>query len=256
MIKQPYTNLHELNLDWIIEQLGKDGPVRSINGKTGIVTLTAEDIKRTASGPQTVEYALSTQGNSIQDIRTQIGITPLPTTAQTLTGAIAENAQDISSNAENIQENTDDITDINNQIGSTALPTTAQTVTGAIAEHEQDITSIKNQIDYTALTVTKGSGAETISINARKFGRICVVSGTIDFESAPSAWTNYDIATITNITGPITSTIYVTAMVYGNSGKVATIEINAGENKLVFRPLGNSGYTDLNGRFSLIYPTT
>ena len=84
---------------------------------------------------------------------------------------------------------------------------------------------------------------------------MCVVSGTIDFASAPSAWTNYDIASITGENTAITSTIYVTALVFGNSGKIATIEINAGENKLVFRPLGNSNYTDVNGRFSLVYPT-
>lgn len=90
LLKYPYTNLHELNLDWLIEQLNKEGLVVSVNGKAGIVTLTAEDIKRTAAGPQTVEYALSTQGNSISEVRTQIGVVPLPTTAQTLTGAIAE----------------------------------------------------------------------------------------------------------------------------------------------------------------------
>ena len=114
---------------------------------------------------------------------------------------------------------------------------------------------LNSKIEYVALTVTKESGASAISINARKFGRMCVVSGTIDFASTPTSWTNYDVASITNGNAAVTSTIYVIALVYGNSGKVATIEINAGENKLVFRPLGNSNYTDLNGRFSLVYPT-
>ena len=146
------------------------GPVRSINGKTGMVTLTGEDIARSSSNPETVSDALSTQGTSIQTVRTQIGVTPLPTTAQTLTGAIAENAQEIADvednvigstvlpttaqtltgaiaeNAGNIVGNANSITSIDNKIGTTALPTTAQTLTGAIAEHESDITTLNNNI--------------------------------------------------------------------------------------------------------------
>ena len=39
--KFPYTNLHELNLDWIIQQLIKieQGAVLSVNGQTGEVVL-------------------------------------------------------------------------------------------------------------------------------------------------------------------------------------------------------------------------
>ena len=121
VIMFPYTNLHELNLDWIIEQLNKEGAVLSVNGKNGIVTLTGEDIKRAAASSETVAQALTTQGTSIQSVRTQIGTTELPTIAQTITGAIAENAGEIA----NIQ---DDV------IGSTPLPTAAQTLTGAISE--------------------------------------------------------------------------------------------------------------------------
>lgn len=178
LLRYPYTNLHELNLDWIIEQLNKEGAVLSVNDKHGIVTLTGEDINRSSNSSETVAAALTSQGQSIQSVRTQIGVTPLPTTAQTLTGAIAENAQeiadiednvigdtelpteaqtltgaiaenaqDISTNAENIQENAEDISSINTKIGTTALPTTAQTLTGAIAEHEQDINSINTKVD-------------------------------------------------------------------------------------------------------------
>ena len=120
---------------------------------------------------------------------------------------------------------------------------------------DEGVSSLNSKIAYTALTVTKERGASAIAINARQFGRMCVVSGTIDFASAPTAWTNYDIASITSGNTAITSTIYVTALVFGNSGKIATIEINAGQNKLVFRPLGNTNYTDVNGRFFLVYPT-
>ena len=95
LLKLPYTNLHELNLDWIIEQLNKEGAVISVNDKHGIVTLTAEDINRTPNNPQTVEQALTSQGSSIQAVRTEIGVTPLPTAAQSITGAIAEHETDI-----------------------------------------------------------------------------------------------------------------------------------------------------------------
>lgn len=41
----PYSNLHELNLDWLIEQISqlvKDGTVISVNGMSGVVTLYTE----------------------------------------------------------------------------------------------------------------------------------------------------------------------------------------------------------------------
>ena len=140
LIKYPYTNLHELNLDWIIEQLNQEGAVLSVNGKHGTVTLTAEDIERTSVNPQTVEQALASQGSSLQSVQTKIGVTALPTTAQTITGAIAEHETDI--------------TGINNKIGNTALPTTAQTLTGAAAELDGDVTTINNKIGNTALPTT------------------------------------------------------------------------------------------------------
>lgn len=121
MFMVPYTNLHELNLDWIIEQLNAQGSVLSVNDKHGIVVLTGADLARSTTNPETVADALTIQGSNIQTVRTQIGTTELPTIAQTITGAIAENAGEIA----NIQ---DDV------IGSTPLPTTAQTLTGAISE--------------------------------------------------------------------------------------------------------------------------
>ena len=170
LLKYPYTNLHELNLDWLIEQLNKTGAVVSVNGKAGIVTLTGEDIARTANNPQTVEQALTSQGSSIQTVRTEIGVTPLPTTAQTITGAIAEHETDISGiNTEigttplptiaqtitgAIAENAGEIADIQDDIGSTALPTTAQTLTGAIAENAGEIADIQDDIGSTALPTT------------------------------------------------------------------------------------------------------
>lgn len=161
LIKYPYTNLHELNLDWIIEQLNnQDGPVRSVNGKSGIVTLTGEDIVRSSSNPETVATALNTQGTSIQTVRNQIGVTALPTTAQTLTGAIAENAQEIADVEDNV-------------IGSTALPTTAQTLTGAIAENAQEISNVEdNVIGNTALPTTAQTLTGAIAENAQEIANV------------------------------------------------------------------------------------
>ena len=46
MFKQPYTNFHEINLNWILKQLKKimQSYVMSVNGQTGDVTLSASDV--------------------------------------------------------------------------------------------------------------------------------------------------------------------------------------------------------------------
>ena len=170
LLKLPYTNLHELNLDWIIEQLNQEGAVLSVNGKHGTVTLTAEDIERTPNNPQTVEQALTAQGTSIQTARNEIGVTPLPTTAQTLTGAIAEHETDISG--------------IDNKIGTTALPTTAQTLTGAIAENAGEIADIQdNVIGSTALPTTAQTLTGAITENA---GEIADIQDDIGSTALPT----------------------------------------------------------------------
>lgn len=180
IMRFPYTNLHELNLDWILEQLNQEGAVLSINDKHGIVVLTGEDIKRNSTTSETIAQALSSQGTAIQTVRTQIGTSPLPTTAQSLTGAIAENAGEIADlqddvigstslpttaqtltgaiaeNAGNIGGNATSITNINNKIGSTSLPTTAQTLTGAVAELNTK---------YTGLRIEFGDNTQEITPN-------------------------------------------------------------------------------------------
>ena len=182
LIKYPYTNLHELNLDWLIEQLNNpDGPVRSVNGKSGIVTLTGEDIERSSGNPETVAAALTSQGTAIQTVRTQIGVTALPTVAQTLTGAIAENAQEIADVEDNV-------------IGSTALPTTAQTLTGAIAENAgnignnaSDITSINNKIGDTALPTVAQTLTGGVAENAGNISSLATTVGQLP-RIAPINW--------------------------------------------------------------------
>ena len=41
LLMLPYTNLHELNLDWIINAIRESG-VLSVNGQTGVVVLYPE----------------------------------------------------------------------------------------------------------------------------------------------------------------------------------------------------------------------
>ena len=193
ILKYPYTNLHELNLDWLIEQLNsQDGPVRSVNGKSGIVTLTGEDIERSENNPETVATALQTQGTAIQTVRNQIGTIPLPTTAQTITGAIAEHETDIinintkigstalptiaQTLTGAIKENSQDIADQDDLIGSTALPTTAQTITGAIAEHETDILGLTTGKANGLLISISGGDSKVVSLGNNFRGTLLISS--------------------------------------------------------------------------------
>ena len=72
----PYTNFHDLNLDWIIQKImdaySPDNPppvgmVASVNGKTGIVVLTGEDIKAAAGDPDSIKTILDNLAAGKQD---------------------------------------------------------------------------------------------------------------------------------------------------------------------------------------------
>lgn len=66
-IRNPYTNFHDLNLDWIIKQIKNvyndenppPYPVDSVNGKTGVVVLTGEDINVSSSDTTPVSTELA-----------------------------------------------------------------------------------------------------------------------------------------------------------------------------------------------------
>ena len=69
MARTPYTNFHDLNLNWIIEKI-KTGftpdnpppyPVTSVNQKTGAVELKGTDIPVSANDPQNIANALSSK---------------------------------------------------------------------------------------------------------------------------------------------------------------------------------------------------
>lgn len=221
LLRYPYTNLHELNLDWIIEQLGKEGNVISVNGKSGIVTLTGEDINKSPNSAETVAAALTSQGQSIQTVRTQIGVTPLPTIAQTLTGAIAENAQEIADIEDNI-------------IGDTPMGTTANTVTGAIAEHENDITALNNRLAKTYTNITEfydnrceniGSGESTVIF---KTGNVYICSIAVNFLVTP---TTAQTSIITLPAGIPSPSVQTWGVVYNRtSGNTHTCSVSTSGN--------------------------
>lgn len=224
VLRFPYTDLHTLNLDWIIEQLNKEGAVLSVNDKHGIVVLTGEDIQRNTTTSETVAQALTSQGTAIQTVRTQIGTYPLPTVAQSLTGAIAENAGKIANLQDDvigstplpttaktltgaIAENAGEIANQQDLIGSTALPTTEQTITGAINEHETDITSLNTQLadigaivfsenNSNSFSTPSGTITEVASVELSK-GKWIVV-GCIDWEANSSGYRQLSIGSATN----------------------------------------------------------
>ena len=214
LLKYPYTNLHELNLDWIIEQLNQQGPVLSVNGEHGAVTLTGENINRAPNNPQTVEQALSTQGSSIQAARTLLGTTPLPTIAQTVTGAVDELSGDVG--------------DINEKIGNTALPTTSQTLSGAIAEHESDITTLTGF----ANTIRRVDCTVSIETFANE-----VTDGTLQYfrmrNSEPNPSWNYSVGFVF---APTTSERIV--VMFDRSGTSIAMKAKYGDVWLGWRSVG------------------
>lgn len=62
MLLMPYTNLHELNLDWIIQQLKESG-VLSVNGETGIVVLYQEANIQLPDIPNDVNWSVVRKTN-------------------------------------------------------------------------------------------------------------------------------------------------------------------------------------------------
>ena len=69
MARTPYTNFHDLNLNWIIEKIKTvftpdnppPYPVTSVNQKTGAVELKGTDIPVSANDPQTITNALASK---------------------------------------------------------------------------------------------------------------------------------------------------------------------------------------------------
>lgn len=101
--------------------------------------------------------------SDMTSVQNKLGSTALPTTAQTVTGAIAELDGDVTTlnTAVGGKASQSDMTSVQNTIGSTTLPTTAQTLTGAIAELDGDVSSLNtavsgkaSQSDLTSLQTT------------------------------------------------------------------------------------------------------
>ena len=115
-----------------LDDIPSSSGVVSVNGETGVVVLTADEIHRTGANNETVEHAISGLVTDTQNIENKIGTTQLPTTALTITGAIAEHETDI--------------TGINTEIGNTSMGTTATTITGAIKETHDILTYYEDKV--------------------------------------------------------------------------------------------------------------
>jgi hypothetical protein len=166
-----------------------------------------------AADRKAVQDAITTNASGISTINGQIGTTALPTTAQTITGAIDEHETDISGH-------TTSITNINNKIGTTALPTTAQTLTGAIKEHEDDLAALPG----TASPKMDGTAAVG---TATKFARQDHVHPTDTSRAAQSSLntTNTNVSNLTTtVNGKETKKLIFTsksASSWTNNGSTA-----------------------------------
>ena len=66
LLLMPYTNLHELNLDWIINNL-KDAGVTSVNGETGIVVLYKEAEVQLPDIPSDLNWRIVRKANGTME---------------------------------------------------------------------------------------------------------------------------------------------------------------------------------------------
>lgn len=214
-----------------IEDIPSSSGVVSVNGKTGIVNLTGENLKQNENTNTTIEEAIDDKLN-ITDITDHTEV------SNVATRAYAKNEYII----------------INNVLYKVTAPIA---INDAINSNNSVITNICKELKEAHdsllarnVGVTIGAGAESAGyyVYARRIGNICVVSG-IGTATGYTAWTNYVIATIDAI-----SEEEVHGLSMNNFGEVATVEININSNQIIWRPLGNSNLTNGQFRFQLIFP--
>ena len=152
----PYTDIHELNLDWILEK------VKALDAKLNddIDTYVQEYIDEhfedwTVNAnydpdTQTIVYtngtgAQQTLGDVIRFAIDNVFVNIKDATARTAAATAQNTANNATSAAGTAQStannNTGSITTINNKIGTATLATDAQTLTGAINEVEDEVIS-------------------------------------------------------------------------------------------------------------------
>lgn len=181
----PYTNTHELNLDWILSTLGviqskidsiPDTFVASVNGETGVVTLypnaqvrfpdVSEDenwnvyrlVNGTARG---IEFATNGKTYLIQGTTRKRVLTEEDIPSES--GVVSVNGQAgiVVLDADDIDLGDNSLAEI---IGTVPLPTTAQTLTGAIDELNTDQENLSDAIDDLEESLsTVSENLETIS---------------------------------------------------------------------------------------------
>ena len=63
----PYTNFHDLNLDWILQKMKEvyNSNVYSVNGKKGDVEITGADVPISPENPQTINESVEGMGTYV-----------------------------------------------------------------------------------------------------------------------------------------------------------------------------------------------
>ena len=111
--------------------------VLSVNGKAGVVVITAEDIHRTGSNSETVEHCLSSLTTDTQNLATKIGSvgsTSLQAQVNTINEDLANIREDIGT------------------VGSTSLQSQVNTINGKIGSVGN--TSLQDQINSLSAQIT------------------------------------------------------------------------------------------------------
>lgn len=166
MARLPYTNFHDINLDWMIKRVMKaftpdnppPYPVKSVNGKTGVVQLTGGDIPFSEELPQAsvldfCDYALE----SIDDL---YNITGSKQDAPVLMGSPGQ-VLGLDADQTPVWLNNpspESIIDDNAGLGDTTKVYSANYIAGVLGPMVDDIHDIKETIEDNIYRVQDGTG--------------------------------------------------------------------------------------------------
>lgn len=154
MARLPYTNFHDLNLDWVLRVIKKaftpdnppPYPVKSVNGKTGDVTLTGGDIPFSEDFQQATvldfcDYALESIDNLNVDVASKQDAPILIGSPGQVLGLDADQTP-VWLN----QPNPESIIDDNAGLGDTTKVYSADHITGLISPIIDDISDIEGNV--------------------------------------------------------------------------------------------------------------
>lgn len=225
--KFPYSNSHELNLDWIIEQLKEleESTVLSVNGQTGEVVLYQDPnvvfpeidsnnwtITRTAGGH---EVGLQLHGNMLflrydgntNQVYTHDSPPPYPVTSvDGMTGAVTT----MPNAATRLPDVTDAYTNIRRQIGT---GTPDQAIVGIQVEKDKAY-RMQDQQRLQLYDSANQPPYPVTSVN----GRVGEVTGLYDASNPPP----YPVTSVNGKTGVVTIAIPITELSQGDAIWIAS----------------------------------